>query len=436
MSVQMYYFPTNREEILSILASVNFNFKTSPTRIPVALTARAIPYQFTDNSTDVNESIPLSSNEKNFPILIATADKIKKNQINFSAIQYLVFRSPQEKDDFRFRAISEFDTESIYCVVKPELFQSLEKNRKKFTMVDLENDQNYHSCIISGILNLKHIASLKGFDPIVFENVFHKDDVSIQFLIQRILNLVEPSLHRESTDNLIMAIIHSILEHGKLNSAVLLQKIEDKWLDLWDVEAPPQDEIGWFKYLRSIINSTQVLNLDKLTDDSGSVFLRAATLMVMSDDLNVLQNFCNQSSRIGGKVLYLAAFLIGLKTPLHRRSWQDKKDTIPLIEECAAIIDTKKISKLVKPIKNTLYLAQGILVDTVEQEVCKLDIYHMHQRYYRVYAKDTKLQGSFVDVWNYDKNLNAYYVDWVSCPNMDELEKLIGLFDFGIIKNE
>lgn len=345
-------------------------------------------------------------------------------------------RTEQEKDDFRFRAVSEFDTESINWVILPELFQTVLKNHKKFNMIDLENGPNYHSRIISGLLNLRHVASWKGFDAVVFENIFQKDESSIQFLIQHILNLTDNTINIKVSENLMAAIIHSILEHGKLNSAVLLQKINERWSELWSVDIPPQEEVVWFKYLTSIINSSQVLNLDKLTDDGGSVFLRAATLMIMSDDLNVLKNFSDQSSKIGSKVLYLAAFLIGLKAPLHRRSWQDKKDAISLIEECAAIIDTKKLSKLVKPLKNALYLSQSVQIQTVPMEGCKLAIYHLKQSYYRIYAEGVKLEERPVDVWSFDKNLKAYYVDWVNIPNIEELEKLISLFNFKVIERE
>ncbi|WP_180112071.1 hypothetical protein [Acinetobacter sp. YH12136] len=427
MSEMMYYFPTNREEVLSILASVSFNFKTTPLHIQVAMASKVTPYQFSESIDINNEVIALSTNERNFPVLIAFSNKIKKSQINFSEIHYLVFRTEQEKDDFRFRAVSEFDTECINWVVRPELFQPLQKNHQKFTRKDLENAPNYHSRIISGLLNLRHVASWKGFDAVAFDQLFQKDELSIQLLIQLVLDLTGSEIDNKLSEHLMMAIIQSILEHGKLNSVGLLQKINDKWSELWGADVPPQDEVIWFKYLTSIINSTQVLNLDKLTDDGGSVFLRAATLMIMSDDLNVLKNFSDQSSRIGTKVLYLAAFLIGLKTSLHRRSWQDKKNAIALIEECAGIVDSKKISKLARLLKNSLYLAQAIWLKSVQVETYKLDIYHMKQRYYRIYAEGIKTQGTSVDVWNYDRTLKAYYVDWVNIPNIDELETLISL---------
>lgn len=435
MSQLLYYFPTNREEILSILGSVNFNFKTTPLRIQVAVAGKATPFQFTQ-SIHANELIALSNNERNFPVLIASSNKFKRNQINFSDIHHLVFRTEQEKDAFRFRGVAEFNPECIDGLVQPELFQSLQENNKKFKIIDLENEQNYHTRILSGLLNIWHVAAWRGFDSFVFESIFQKDDLNIQMLIQYILNLDENETHNELSEHLILAILHSVLKHGQLTSAILLQKITDRWDELWSTDVPPQDEVIWFKYLTSIINSTQVLNLDKLTDDGGSVFLRAATLMIMSDDLNVLKNFSDQSSGIGSKVLYLAAFLIGLKTPLYRRPWQDKKNAIPLIEECAAIIDNRKLTRLLKPLKNALFLSQGILIKTESVEACKLDIYHMNQRYYRVYTEGIKLSEKPVDVWIFDKNLKSYYVDWVSYPNLEDLKKLIGLFNLGIIETK
>lgn len=208
-----------------------------------------------------------------------------------------------------------------------------------------------------------------------------------------------------------------------------MENIKNKWLDLWAEEAPPSDEMVWFRYMNSIINSTQALNLDKLTDEGGSVFLRAATLLIMSDDLNILKSFNDQSPNIGLKVLNYAAFLIGLKSPLYRRSWVDKKDSVYLLEEFASAVESKRLGKLIQPLKKALYLSQGTFVKFSEVNGTKISVYHIKQSYYRTVLEDNKKQPDSVDIWIFDKQMKRYYVDWVSNPNDEEIEKLVKLFD-------
>ncbi|WKT74339.1 MULTISPECIES: hypothetical protein [Acinetobacter] len=425
MSNSLYYFPTNREDILLILSSINFNFKNTPLNIKVAMGPKQIPYQF-NGSIGPNEVMALSGHEKNFPVLIASETKIKKGNLNLSDIHHLVFRSQQEMDDFKFRAIAEFDTESIKSLVNPALFESFAKQEKKMTMIQLQNTENYQSHIVSGLLNLLHVARWKGYDLTTFDHFFQRDENSIRSLIELILDLSGSTYQK---NYLTLAIIQTILENGKLSSASLLENIKNKWLDLWAEEAPPSDEMVWFRYMNSIINSTQALNLDKLTDEGGSVFLRAATLLIMSDDLNILKSFNDQSPNIGLKVLNYAAFLIGLKSPLYRRSWVDKKDSVYLLEEFASAVESKRLGKLIQPLKKALYLSQGTFVKFSEVNGTKISVYHIKQSYYRTVLEDNKKQPDSVDIWIFDKQMKRYYVDWVSNPNDEEIEKLVKLFD-------
>ena len=118
------FFPCNREDALLLLGSLCISefFPDASVRLAIQPGGIALLDQGLRRS---EEDLINGGRPERFPVLIEVDQHVGKRSprvIEYSDVLGLVFRTQSEAEDFRYRPVDEFDTDSFSCRAESEIF--------------------------------------------------------------------------------------------------------------------------------------------------------------------------------------------------------------------------------------------------------------------------------------------------------------------------
>lgn len=327
------FFPCNREDALLLLGSLCISEYFSDRSVKLAVQPDGIAL-LEDGLRNEEIDLLIAGRVERFPILVevlaAVADR-KNRIIGYSDILGLVFRSQGEADDFRFRPVDEFDTDTFATRVDSSRFHL--EGAPRFSLrpdaahaiLDIGSISDR---LATGVQKLLSLGSARpACRPAIVRFLKRPSDTSLDseevdfYAAANVLTGPAYSSITRHQRAIVTAFARSEFESGgALVDAVMKQlallpesdgsqsKIENKWADV----------------ARDVVRSRIALTGDLVSDDR-SVLLRAALLSLVADRPGALFAFMDAEKPAGPRVITTSAFLIGLKQGLLNLSWTDKK---------------------------------------------------------------------------------------------------------------
>ena len=265
--------------------------------------------------------------------------------IGYSDIASLTFRTQSEADDFKFRPVDEFDTETFQCCVDETLFDH--EGEPRFSTDATGNDSKlsigrFADRLSAGVFCLMLLGEFKPICRLpaacFLNGTMHEalGSEELDFIAACEVLLggsdgISRSKHQTSVVTAFAA--DSGTGPRPLIDDVLKQNLSRDP----PIEGSSHQIEAWANFAREVIGGRVALNGDHLSDDK-SVILRGALLGLVTDKVDALTTFLDADKPSGPKVTTEAAFLVGLKQGLLNMSWKDKKDYLELLSPLARII--------------------------------------------------------------------------------------------------
>ncbi|KVR98553.1 hypothetical protein WK28_05695 [Burkholderia vietnamiensis] len=325
------YFPCNREDALLLLGGLAVSAWVPDAAVRLAMQPEGVA--LIGDGLRASEAALLEGGEpERFPLLVelAPAREIAESRIiGFADIRQLVFRSQDEADAFRFRAVDEFDPAALACVTEPARFGLPGEARFSLREAPCAHDADAGRIadrLAAGLGFAFAIASQRpACRPALTEFLQGADDAwtgeSLDFQSSCI---ALTGIDAEQLTGRQRAIVGSFAGAGNASRGELLDA-----LMLAFAAAGAQDgearaiEGSWETLTRKVIRGEVVLDGDRLGDDK-SVLLRGTLLSLIAETPQALCAFLDAEKPAGPKVTVLAAFLAGLKTGLAAMPWAIK----------------------------------------------------------------------------------------------------------------
>ena len=327
------FFPCNREDALVFLGSLCISrvFPDSKVILPIQPSGVAV----IDSGVRASEELLLNDGvAERFVVLVELTQEVLQMEprtIGPEQISGLRFKSQKEADDFRFRPVDEFDTETYQCTVDPGLFGLDGDARfsvRSKTEPDILRTGEIADRIVSGISSLLELGSSRpvcrdaivgillgektGFDFNIVSTLQHLcgggSDSPLSRQARAIVDAFS-NIHRPDARSLIDGIAGNLSERSEMDERTL------------------RGEQKWAEFARDVIRNKAVLDGEQ-TADAGSIALRAALLGALTNDTDALCAFLDAEKPSGPGVTALAAFFVGLKRGVIDTSWKRKRNNV------------------------------------------------------------------------------------------------------------
>lgn len=247
--------------------------------------------------------------------------------IGFSDIVQLVFRSQDEADAFRFRAVDEFDPAVLAHAVEPTRFGLIGEAR--FSLRESRDMRGAHAGrladrLAAGLCFAVAIASMRPIcRPAIAEFV---EGASEGAMFDETIDLQAACVAMTGADAEQLtchqrAVVRAFARAENLSRGAMLDIVMEEFSSGGRRSAESQaTEAHWEALTRKVIRGEVVLDGERLGDDK-SVLLRGALLGLAADTPEALCAFLDADKPSGPRVTVLAAFLAGLKTGLAAMPW-------------------------------------------------------------------------------------------------------------------
>lgn len=341
------YFPCNREDALFFLGSLCISdyFPIKSVRLPLQPEGIAL---ISSGLRRSEAELLQAGQPQRFPILVEVNPEVALRVpriIGYGDIISLTFRTQSEADDFKFRPVDEFDTETFQCCVDENLFDH--EGDPRFSTDATGNDSKlsigrFADRLSAGVFCLMLLGESKPICRLpaacFLNGTMHETlgSEELDFIATCEILLggrsgISRSKHQTSVVSAFAA--YSGTGPHPLIDDVLKQNLSCDP----PIEGSSHQIEAWANFARDVIAGRVALNGDHLSDDK-SVILRGALLGVVTDKVDALTTFLDAEKPSGPKVTTEAAFLVGLKQGLLNTSWKDKKDYLQLLSPLARII--------------------------------------------------------------------------------------------------
>jgi hypothetical protein len=331
------FFPCNREDALVLLGGLCISeffpdqtIKLAVQQEGVALVAQGLRH--------TEEEMLNAGRPERFPILVEVTQSVAQvapRVIEYKDILGLVFRKQSEADEFRFRPVDEFDTETFGFKIDGELF-GLEGN-PRFAIRSNDDVSKYRigraadrlsagvHCVLSlGNARPECRKAIAGFLAGKNDGLTGHEEIDFVASAQIVTG---QNLDASTTEHQ-HAVVSAFADAESSAPRILIDEVSKRLLRIAGTnEESTRRESRWAEVARSVIKSRTELNGDQLSDDK-SVLLRAALLGTIVGKVDALSAFLDAEKPSGPRVTAAAAFLVGLKQGLINASWKDKKPQV------------------------------------------------------------------------------------------------------------
>lgn len=328
------FFPCNREDALVLLGSLCISEYLPDQTLSLAVQPEGIAL-VEDGLRGSEELLLNAGRPERFPLLVEVDGCVKSRHprtIGFGQVLGLRFRTQSEADDFRFRPVEEFDTETFGCIAEPTLFGLDGDSRFAIRSADRTPEMEIGRIadrLVAGVQSIVELGEVKTacrstvarFLCGAPEASQDTEEIDFPLACRLLINLGEP----ESFSRNQRAFVSVFASMERPTARELIEGISRFLSDMADEgEAIAHREARWVAVANDAIRSKVALNGDQLSDD-GSVVMRAALLGAVVSNVNALGSFLDIEKPAGPKVTATAAFLIGLKKGIIDSSWSEKK---------------------------------------------------------------------------------------------------------------
>lgn len=334
-----YFFPCNREDALVLLSGMLISpaFFINGIRLAVQNDQIAI----IDGALRKSEEELLSGDRpERFPLLMEIGPEVagrSARDISPGEIVRLVFRTTEESEDFRFRPVDEFDTESLRSSVEPALFGGDGEVRFALRppLDESDDDTGYVADRLAGAVHgaLSLARSAPQLGPAIID--FFARNGSAEGPESLSFSIACEALHVVAADSVPTrrqsAVVAAFANDEGLGARALIQSVAGNFAATGsrsDEEA--RQESRWEATAHDAIRGRIAIDGDQVSDQ-GSILLRAALLGAIGDKPTSLLAFLAAEKPSGVRVTLQGSFLAGLKRGVLRTSWKDKSQDAPWI---------------------------------------------------------------------------------------------------------
>ena len=341
------FFPCNREDALLLLGSLCISEFFPVKSINLAVQPEGVALLSSGLRHSEAEALRAGRPER-FPILVEVEPEAALRMprtVGYGDIVGLTFRTQSEADDFRFRPVDEFDTETFRCRVEENLFDH--EGDPRFSIrapfdeskVDIGRVADRLSAGVNCLLELGQAKAICRYAVACFlDGTLHAklggEEIDFVAACEILLegNVEVPRSKHQS------AVVAAFAADEGAGPRPLIDEVVKRHSSLaaHGSELPKQLS-AWADIARDVIKGRIALNGDHLSDDK-SVILRGALLGVVADRVDALSTFLDVEKPSGPKVTTEAAFLVGLKRGIVNTSWKQKKNQLPLLSTLTRIM--------------------------------------------------------------------------------------------------
>ncbi len=349
-----FFFPCNREDALLLLGSLCISEFFPVKSINLAVQPEGVAILSSGLRHSEAEALQAGRLER-FPILVEVEPEAARRMprtVGYGDIVGLTFRTQSEADDFSFRPVDEFDTETFRCRVEENLFG--QEGEPRFSICTPLSDSKFEigrvaDRISAGVNCLLELGQTKAICrsavACFLDGTLHAklDSEEIDFVAAcEILLEGNVEVPRSKHQSIVVAAFAADEGAGP---RPLIDEVVRRHSNLavHGSELPKQVS-AWADIARDVIKGRIALNGDHLSDEK-SVILRGALLGVVADRVDALSTFLDVEKPSGPKVTTEAAFLVGLKRGLLNSSWKQKKNHLPLLSTLTRIMVSALVTR-------------------------------------------------------------------------------------------
>ena len=341
------FFPCNREDALLLLGSLCISefFPDASVRLAIQPGGIALLDQGLRSS---EEELIKGGRPERFPVLVEVAPHVRDRNprvIGYGDVLGLIFRTQSDVEDFRYRPVEEFDTETFECRADEALFglsgdpqfiirDAPDKSKLDAGRVVDRLAAGVHCLLVLGDARPDCREAIVEFLGGEQANEPRKGEMNFatagEILIGSQAGMVYPKYQR--------AIALAFASFEGTSSRMLIEEVARNFSSLsGGDEYAARTESRWIEIAGDVLRSRVALGGDQLSD-AKSVLLRGALLGLVVDKVDALFAFLDAEKPSGPRVTTTAAFLAGLKQGVINASWQEKKENVKTLSSLARML--------------------------------------------------------------------------------------------------
>lgn len=341
------FFPCNREDALLLLGSLCISefFPRQSIKLPVQTEGLAI-ISFGLRGSEAQ--LLAAGRPERFPVLVEVKPEVVgrlPRVIGYEDVIGLIFQTQTQADDFRFRPVDEFDTETFECHVDPASFDLAGEARFSIRMqchdstLTIGRGADRLSAGVCALLALGvgqdicRAAVVKFLDGSLHSQL-GEEEIDFVTACEIIFN-VKGEVPQSKSQASVVASFAADMIAGPNE---LIDDVVGRYMTLAAVDGQTSKRIStWADIARDTLKGRMALDGEQLSDEK-SMILRGALLGTITERVDALSAFLDADKPSGPNVTSQAAFLLGLKQGLINLSWSDKKPQLKTLSRLARII--------------------------------------------------------------------------------------------------
>ncbi|WP_179062181.1 hypothetical protein [Pseudomonas taiwanensis] len=335
------FFPCNREDALILLGGLCISEFFPVPDVKLAIQEAGIA--LLEGGLRSEEEVLLHSGRtEKFPVLIEVFPVValmRPRILEHKDVIKLWFRTSSEADEFKFRPVDEFDTETYSCEVDAALFgwagepRFLVRSAASFQRVGLIADR--FAAGVGSVLSLGNARPDCRAAITEFLGSSCKKGASSGF---DFVTAFRVALEQREIDlNCQEAIVSAFLGADDPSPRHLLSRVAAGFASSVKGGHEEEGDRKWLEVADAVIRNRIALTGDWLSDEK-SILLRGTLLALIVDNVQALDVFLDAEKPAGVRVSTIAAFFVGLKQGVISTSWKVKKVNARQISLVAAMI--------------------------------------------------------------------------------------------------
>lgn len=380
---QRCFFPCNREDALLLLGGLAISEWAPDVSIQLAMQPDGIA--LVDGGLRASEASLLENGvRERFPVLFEVNARVQKPRVlTFADVEQLVFRTREEADAFRLRAVQEFDPVALRFAVEPDCF-GLPEEKPRFTLREPGSSSDARighiaDRLAAGIAFARAVAKREPASAAAFSE-FISGNATPEELDLYAACVAMTGIQAEQLTTHQRAIVSVFSEAEGLSRSAMLDAISRAFAKSGEQNDDHRaTEAKWVELARRVIRNEMLLD-GKILSDDRSILLRGTLLSLVADTPDALCAFINAENPAGPKVAITAAFLSGLKSGLISMPWSLKASQavelgtlaaaiMEAVEKVQDVATVVRASLQVEPVHNAVVVDDAKSVDVPAQQI-------------------------------------------------------------------
>jgi len=342
------FFPCNREDALLFLGSLCISEFFPVKSINLAVQPGGGVALLSSGLRHSEAEALCAGRPERFPILVEVKLEVAGRMpitVGYEDVIGLIFRTQSDADDFQFRPVDEFDTETFRCRVEESLFghegepRFSIRNPVEDSKVEIGRIADRLSAGVNCLIELARAkvicrSAVASFLDGTFHAKLSGEEIDFVSACEILLkgNPDVPPLNHKS------AVVAAFAANEGAGPRWVIDEVVNRHSPhATHDNVVPKQVSAWADIARGVMTGRIALNGDHLSDDK-SVILRAALLGLVAGRVDALSTFLDLEKPSGPKVTTAAAFLVGLKQGVINTSWKQKKNHLPLLSTLTGIM--------------------------------------------------------------------------------------------------